>query len=156
MFHTIHTKRVQLHNKDIMSDYDNIDNNNNYKNFIETDVGTEEIIDKFELNEYQNIFVYERKKMRNVINKSEELKIVLEFFNKYHGYNGDFTFDDFEALMPQTLERVTDKIWYAVYDDLHYKKNEIDTYQNDGLNCVCSQDCGSLFLIRNKKTDKYF
>ena len=122
MFHTIHTKRVQLHNKDIMIDYDNIDNNNNYKNFIETDVGTEEIIDKFELNKYQDIFVYERKKMRNVINKSEELKIVLEFFNKYHGYNGDFSFNDFEALMPITLERVTDKIWYAVYDDLHYKK----------------------------------
>lgn len=156
MFNQIHTKRVQLHNVNIMTDYDKIENNSNYNNFVQGDVGSTKIEDKFVINQYKDFQVYERLKGYNATSKNEELIKVLEYFNKYHGYNEEFNFEDFEALEPNTLKRITEKIWYPVYDGFEYKRDKTQIDVNDSLTCACSQECGSLYLIKNIKTNKYF
>ena len=156
MFNQIHTTRVQLNDVSIMTDYDKIENNSNYNNFVQGDIGSRKIKDKFVINNYKGIKVYERQKGYNATSKNEELIKVLEYFNKYHGHNQEFNFEDFEALEPNTLKRLTEKIWYPVYDGFEYKRDETQTNVNDSLSCACSQECGSLYLIRNIKTNKYF
>lgn len=152
------TKRQQLHNQKLITNYDIIHDNWFYDNIYFTDMVNTKIEDMFKLNKYNDIYVYERKKDYNSTNKREELIKVLTYFNKYHGYDEEFSINDFEALEPKSLKRIkinnNKNYWYPVYDGLEYKKEKEFIHNN--LNCCCSQDCGSLYLIRNIKTDKYF
>ena len=156
MFSTIHTKRVKI-------DYDKTENDF-YNNLQKNSTFSEETIDKFILNTYNDISIYERKKDQKMdyksLNKSEELINVLDYFNKFYGYNEIFDFKDFIALEPITLEKINDNLWYAIYngDDIGIQEKFCykTSYGRYALNCSCSQDCGSLFLIKNIKTNIYF
>lgn len=148
------TKRQPLNNTKLMTNYDIIHDNWFYDNIFYTDWADPKIENIFNLNTYGEIQVYERKNMNNKKDKPEELIRVLDYFSKRHGYDGEFSFKDFEALMPTSLERIKNEenkdIWIPLYGDLRY------SYKTGYLNCCCSKDCGSLYLIKNIKTNKYF